>query len=96
VLDRRLRGPRSHHVGQAGVVDERIGAQHEAPGGATRRLHQLPKRSRYAVTGTRIGEQMVRAHQVGGARIVDAERQDHRRRAGTLVLHLEADTNLHG
>ena len=39
-------------VGQAAVAHHAVGGQRIAPAGATMRLHQLPKPSRYGVIGT--------------------------------------------
>ena len=50
------------------------------PGGATMRLHQLPKPSR--VRGDRhrrIGRQVIGLDEIRGARVVNVQRQDHRR-----------------
>ena len=70
---RQRRGPRRHQ-------DTASVPRVKRPAGATRRLHQLPKSSRYPVTGTEGGgHQVVRLFEIAGARIMDVQQRDERR-----------------
>ena len=66
------------------------------PAGATMRVHQLPKLSRYAAIGTGGSQdEVVAADEIRRAREVHVERQDHRGRLRAVVNHFKADANLH-
>jgi len=45
--------------------------------------------------GWRIGDEVVRRHQIRGPRVMDIHHQQHRRRLETFVLQLKADPDLH-
>ena len=67
------------------------------PAGATRRVHQFPKPSRYAAVGTAgVVLMWSGAREVRDPAVMDVQGQDHRRGLGKFVVELVANADLHG
>ena len=83
-------------VGKPGVAHDPLGEDADVP--CRRDDSSAPVSEAVAVSGQRhrgIGAHVIRDHDVGGARVVRVEHEDHRHRLRARIDHVVSDADLH-